>query len=317
MTEVCRRTSAPRAARFRAAVVGLCAVVTVSMTGCASGPSQIGAAFIVGDSSVGVPEIQQRIRDVLDKEPEARRQIDEQKQLDEVTRSMVTLLVRHEIVNRIAGREGLGFDEAQVTDLVNKAGGTAAASKNTLYTEHTYRERARDQLLLAELGRKYIDNLSIKFDYVQLDSRERALEAAAEMAAGPDAARDYVRSHPTLRGGTDQTLSAWEDPQLATKPFFGVRPGTVTAFPMDESQRSWLVAYVRERHTEPTQQAKEPRELDPRLLEAIGVRQLAPFAEELGVRLNPRYGTWDPVSLAAVGRTDVATGVILPVRNPA
>lgn len=295
-------------------------VAALVLTGCGSGPSQVGSAFIIGTGAdsvaVGVAEIQQRVRDVLEKEPEVRKQIQEQNQLDEVTRSMVTLQLRHELVNRIAAREGLRFDEAQVTELVNKQGGAAAASKSTLYTEHTYRERARDQLLLAELGRKYIDNLTIKFDYVQVDTREKALRVAEEMAKSAEAAGTYVSSHPTLRGATDQVLSAWEDPQLARQPFFGVKPGTVTAFPMDESQRSWLVAYVKERNTTPkADQPKEPKELDPRLLEGIGVRMLAPFAAEYGVRLNPRYGTWDPVSLAAVGRTDVGSGVVLPVRD--
>jgi hypothetical protein len=315
VTEVYRR----RPARVRAVPLSVLAAVTALVAGCASGPSQVGSAFIVGDASVGVPELQQRVRDVLQKEPEVRDQIDQQHQLDEVSRNMVTLLVRHELVRKAAQREGLRFDEAQVTELVNKQGGAATAAKGTLWTEHTYRERARDQLLLAELGRKYIDTLSIRFDYVQVDSRDKAIAAADEMAKGPDAAAAYVRSHAnTLRGAVDQTLSAREDSQLARQPFFGVPPGTVTAFPMDETKHAWLVAAVKERRTDATHTPgpDEPKDLDPRLLEGIGVRMLAPYAEEYGVRVNPRYGTWDEVSLAALGRTDAPSGVVRTVRQP-
>ena len=39
---------------------------------------------------------------------------------------------------------------------------------------------------------------------------------------------------------------------------------------------------------------------------AIGERLLQPVAERLGVRVNPRYGVWDPIKLRVVGRGPAA-----------
>ena len=46
-------------------------------------------------------------------------------------------------------------------------------------------------------------------------------------------------------------------------------------------------------------------------LATIGERLMEPLADQVGVRVNPRYGTWDEISLRVVP-TGEFDGAILP-----
>jgi hypothetical protein len=45
----------------------------------------------------------------------------------------------------------------------------------------------------------------------------------------------------------------------------------------------------------------------------FGQRAIQPLSLELGVRVNPRYGTWDPTQQRVVG-TPAAAGTVVPLR---
>jgi hypothetical protein len=46
-------------------------------------------------------------------------------------------------------------------------------------------------------------------------------------------------------------------------------------------------------------------------LARIGERLLQPVAEQVGVRVNPRFGVWDPITLRVVPEGE-AGGAVLP-----
>jgi hypothetical protein len=46
-------------------------------------------------------------------------------------------------------------------------------------------------------------------------------------------------------------------------------------------------------------------------LVAVGERLLQPTADQVGIRVNPRSGVWDPIQLRIVGE-DQQVGSILP-----
>jgi hypothetical protein len=310
-----------RVLRIRAGVVLAVAALALGLLGgCGSGPSQYNAAAIVGDRAVPLDEVQQQLDTVLAKEgPEAKAQLKEGDQLDDVARQIVSLEVQHELLTIRAQRERLSVDEQQVTRLVEQLGGAEAASRGTVYSAEDFRERARDQLLAVELGRKYLPRLAVTVDYTTADTRAAAEQRVAELAAaGSAGAREQIRDDVESGGAAalDQRIVAARNPSFASAPVFGVQEGTVVAFPSDQQAGSWLVMVVTSRSiTEGDAQPAGTDGLDQSLLAAAGLRQLAMTAGQVGVRINPRYGVWDRVSLQAVPDADEKTGFIEPLRE--
>ncbi len=310
-----------RVSRIRpGAVLAAAALALAVLAGCGTGPSQVGAAAIVGDRAVPLDEVQQQLNTVLSKEgPEAKAQLKAGNQLDDVSRQIVSLEVQHELLTIMAQRERLSVDAQQVTSLIDELGGAEAASQGTIYTAGDFRARARDQLLAVELGREYLPRLAVTVDYTTVGTRAAAEQRVAQLAAaGAAGAREQIRADIESGGAAalDQRIVAARNPSFASAPIFGVQQGTVVAFPSDQQAGSWLVMVVTSRSTTGgSQRAGEVEGLDESLLAAAGLRQLAITAERVGVRLNPRYGVWDRVSLQAVPNADETTGFIEPLRE--
>ncbi|MFC6091203.1 SurA N-terminal domain-containing protein [Saccharothrix lopnurensis] len=279
------------------------AAVALLVAGCGSGPSQVGAAAIVGDTALPLNTVQQRLDVVLQKEPEARK-LHDQRKLDQVSRQLVTLGVQHQLIDLAARREGIAVSEEDVTESVEQAGGADLASQNTVYDAATFRERARDQLLLVELARRYVDRMEVTFDYFFAEDNADAVEKARQVAADPGRMAAFVEAAPRSQQGQSlgrlgQVVRSAESPQSVQSPLFGVEPGTVVAFPPDPGSAQWIVAYVTDRKTDVRVSGESSTEqLTPQLLEQIGLRLVQTLAGNPEVEVNPRYGVWDPTAIS-------------------
>jgi hypothetical protein len=72
------------------------------------------------------------------------------------------------------------------------------------------------------------------------------------------------------------------------------------------------VLRVTDRKVDPNADPNAAASLGDSDLAAIGQRLLQPLAEEVGVRVNPRFGVWDPVSMRVVAANQEG-GAILPL----
>ncbi|MCP2332405.1 MULTISPECIES: SurA N-terminal domain-containing protein [Actinoalloteichus] len=298
--------------------VAVLASAGVLLAGCGSDPSQVRAAAIVGDTVISLEHVQDRLDSIFERDPEVRRQLASTGQIGEVGRNIVTLSVQHELINEVARREGLTVDQAEVDELIDQRGGAEAASEGTVYDASNFRERVADQLLMLELGRKYFDGIEVVFDYTQAVTREDALEKAERLAADPASIEEMVAEDAAsgLPGQLDQRTTAAEQPQLAGQPLFGAAPGTVVAFPFDNQGGQWMVAVVKERNLDAaTGEPGLADSVDPQTLQYFGSRLMAPVADELDIRVNPRYGVWDPVSLGVAPNADEVAGIQIPPRQ--
>ncbi|RKT52510.1 SurA N-terminal domain-containing protein [Saccharothrix australiensis] len=308
-----------RTVQRRFTLVG--AAVALLVAGCGAGPSQVGSAAIVGDTVIPLERVQQRLDTVLKKEPEARK-LHEQRKLDQVSRQLVTLGVQHELIERAALREGVTVSEEAVSESVENAGGAEVASQNTVYDAATFRERAKDQLLLVELARKYVDRMEVTFDYFFTKDNADAVEKAKQVAADPAKMAEYVRSGPQGPEGQQlakvgQKVSSADSPQAAGSPLFGVEPGTVVAFPPDPGSAQWIVAHVTARDDDKKSSGESSTEqLTPQLLEQIGLRLVQRLAGEPEIRVNPRYGVWDSTAIALAASDKELSGFQALVREP-
>ncbi len=290
------------------------------IAGCGVGPSQVGAAALVNGTAIPLKQVQSRLSTVLAKEgAQIRDQLMAEHQLDDLSRTIVTVGIRHELTAIAARRAGVTVDQAQVDRLVDTAGGAEAASKGTIFDAQTYRQRAQDKLLMAQLGRRALRNSAVTVDYTTADTRTAAQAKVDELArAGAKRARQLIDAD--VRAGKDAVIGkrivAADDPIFATTPAFGVAEGTVVAFQLADT-KPWLIMVIKnraDRGVQPSGQAPPLEQIDPAVLEAVGLRQLAQVAQEVGVRLTPRYGIWDPVSVQAVVNGNETAGFLTPLR---
>ncbi|MGH3788190.1 MAG: SurA N-terminal domain-containing protein [Pseudonocardiaceae bacterium] len=296
------------------------AVAALLIGGCGSGPSQLGAAAFVDGAEIPVGQVRDQLVTVLTKEgPQARAQLTAGRQLDDLSRKIVTLRIRHQLLDIAARRAGLTVDQARVEQLITEVGGAEAGSKGTIFDADAYRERTRDRLLMAELGRAALRNSAVTVDYTTADTRTTAKRRVEELSeAGSKGARQLIDAD--VRAGKDAELGkrvvAADDPIFATTPAFGVAEGTVVAFQLDDT-KPWLIMVVKnraDRGVQASDHAPELEQIDPAVLEAVGLRQLAQVGEDVGVRLSPRYGVWDPVSLQVVANENETSGFLAPLR---
>ena len=305
----------------RVAAVVAAVLSAVLLAGCGSGPSQVGAAAIVGDTVIPIQYVQSWWeRYVAD--AQVKEQIRANGQFDDLGRAIVREAVRHELLKQTAAREGLRYDEAQVTELINTLGGEQAAVEATqsIYDRNTIRDRARDQLLAVALGRKHFDT-AVSYDFTVASSREQALAKARELAADPDKARAIIEADG--RGGTptglDQRQSVGDNIDAALQtPLFSVPAGNVLAFqnPDQSSQGQWIVAVLRERTTGTPSSAPGTTtadKVDESRMEGIGMRLLGPYAREIGVRVNPRYGVWSNEYVAIAQTEGEIPAIVVPM----
>lgn len=287
--------------RVLAGVVAVGALVG----GCGSGPSQVGAAVIVGDTVVSEQQVRQTIRAAVGREGEAGRTAALAGQapgteLDPelVARSIVTEAVRHELLGRVAASEGIAVSEAQVDERIATMGGIGTVGPALGLLSPDPRQVVRDRMIAEELGRRYFDRISVRFDFVTaVDEADAQAKRATVLAGGP-AADALFRT-----GQTDQVADAVTSPTLI-EILGGIPSGSVVVLP---DGQGWVVARVTERRTDlppPAPGTAVADAVPQESLEALGVQLLRPLADELGVRPNPRYGVWDTTQLRVVGADD-------------
>ncbi|MDQ3762054.1 MAG: hypothetical protein M3460_10260 [Actinomycetota bacterium] len=301
------------------AAAGVAAAALV-VGGCSFGPHQLGAAAFVDGIEIPLEQVHSQLVTVLDKEdPQVRAELVADRQLDDLSRKIVTVRIRHQLLEIAARRAGLTVDQARVNRLISQVGGAEAASQGTIFDANSYQERARDKLLMAQLGRATLRSSAVTFDYTTADTRTAAKRRVEEFSqAGSKRARQLIDAD--VRAGKDAELGkrvvAADDPIFATTPAFGVAEGTVVAFQLEDT-KPWVIMVMKNRANrgvQPSDHAPEVDQIDPAVLEAIGLRQLAQVGEEVGVRLSPRYGVWDPVSLQVVADENETGGFVAPLR---
>lgn len=292
------------------------------LAGCGSGPSQADSAAIVGDRSVPLDDVQQEIDWLLDNVPQAQ-QAQKQRKVDLYAREVVRGRVIHELAQIAAKREGIRADRAEVDELIRGSGGADQVSRSAGVEPGRVRSLASDQVVLQELARKYIGSLSVDLlgtvitgDQPGSSAKEKATALGRRIADDPGSARATVRQagHQLVDEELDFAETLQNDPELATTAVFGSPKGTVVVIRPSQQQAGWLVGLVTDRRTDKQAGATEPQ-VNPEYLYFAGLRMLQPIAEDVGVRINPRYGVWDEAALSPAPNEEELTGRLLRSRT--
>ncbi|UJW35056.1 SurA N-terminal domain-containing protein [Saccharothrix sp. AJ9571] len=304
----------------------LFAVLTTGLVlaGCGSGPSQVDSAAIVGDRSVPLESVQQEINWLLQNSPDAQ-QAQQQRKLDLNARVVVDGRILHELLAVAAQREGLRVDPVQVNELIERSGGAAAIAPRVNTSVERVPEFVSDFLMTQELGAKYASSLSVDVVGTVITeespgstAKDQALALAKKIAEQPARAGEVISESNLRVLQQPLNLAATQGEQggaeaLPGSALFGAKPGTVVVVQPSQQQAGWFVALVKDRTT--TSAAPQtPIAPDSEAVYQLGKRLLQPIAEELGIKVNPRYGVWDAASMAVLPNPDEATGYQFPVK---
>jgi hypothetical protein len=297
-----------------ARVIVLAVVIGALVSGCGSGPSQVGSAAIIGPTAVPTQDIEARLDQAL-----SRTEIVDQLSAQGITtpdivRDIVTQSVLHELSVVAARENGIVVTDADVDAELASLGGPDAVLERFLGDLPTVRERVWDQLVAERLATQQVSTLAVTVDIVGVASRSDAEAAAKILAAGGPAADAYFAANPeTSRRGYEYRAST--NPEVAISPVFGTPVGGAGWFQPVPGQDSWIAFRVVDRRTDAP---PVPPDMDALAqvgksgLVEIGTRQLQPVADAVGVRVNPRYGVWDQVSLRVLDEDQVAGGILPP-----
>jgi hypothetical protein len=289
-------------------VIAAVAVVGAVVSGC-GGPDQAGSAVIVGSDAVPLERVQSQLDVALAKTDQIAQLTAQGGTPADLARSIVTREVLHDLLARRAAAEGIVVTDQQVDAQLADNGGAEAIVDGSLYDMTTLRERVRDDLVAAQLAQRSVAGLSVTVDLVAATSRDEADAKARALAEGGPAA-DALFGDPrtSARATTVQAASA---PSDAGTVLFGVPVGGVVAFQPNPQQSTWIVFRVTDRRTDAPSDPAAVSSISQSELITIGERLLQPTAEELGIRVNPRYGLWDPIQLRVVAQ-DQQAGTVLP-----
>lgn len=281
------------------------------LAGCGGGPNQVGSAAIVGDTSVSLGETQRRIDTAL-----AKPGLLDQLKLQgagpaDVSREVVTREVQHLLLAEAARREQIAVRDEDVERALAEEGGIATLVESTIYDEASVRAAVRDRLIAQGLARKLLTRLSVTVDMTRATSKDEAETKARKMATGPAQAALVLNADP--RAQRNQLLRASLNPQLAATFLFGTPAASVVAVQTSPAPDGWTVLRVTQRSTTapPMGGPGVLAQLDGDTLDEIGRRFTQPLAQELGVRVNPRYGSWDSL-LQLVQAPGAPSGLVLP-----
>jgi hypothetical protein len=326
------RVVGPRRASVLAAVV---AAGGALLAGCGAGPNQVGSSVIVGEAAVSLSATEHRVDEAL-AQPNLVDSVlpsvvsglvqhdpnnpkyqnltpDQQRSLTQalLARVIVTKQVQHVLLAEAARRDGITVTPEQVSAGLAIPGMAQQLAENGLaFDPATLRETMQDLLTAQALAVREMDRLSITVDEVAVSSKDQAIAAARALAAGGAQAANALRAAgQNARGGVRMT--AVQAAQSGSTFLLGTPAGQVVA--AYAGQDSWGVWRVTRRDSNgpPSAGLDAVAQLDADGLQAVGIQLLQPLAEQLGVRVNPRYGIWDTPNLLVLG-PDQPVSIVLP-----
>jgi hypothetical protein len=293
-------------------VAAAVAVIGAVVSGC-GGPNQAGTAVIVGDNAIPIERVQTQLDAALAKKDLVAQITAQGGTTADLTRSIVTRAVLHDLLDRRAAQDGIVVTDAQIDAFIAERGGAGALLDGSLYDLPMLRQRVRDDLIAAQLAQREVGGLAVTADLVAATSRASADAAAAALqAGGPQADALFNDPRTSARG---QTFDAVSSPDNASTVLFGVPVGSVVAFQPNPQQSTWIVARVTDRRTGAPSDPAALAGISQTQLIAIGERLLQPTADQVGIRVNPRYGVWDPVEMRIVAEGQQVGTVLPPVAS--
>lgn len=315
----------------------------LALAGC-GGPVQPGAAAVIGDQRVTDTQVQQVVQRGL-ANPQAAQQAGADRPAYQ--RSVLRRLIDHIIVTKAAANEHVSVSASQIDATIAgiaaqlggadklaadaaKAGIAPADLRPTL-SDITLRDALAEKLTAGvvvpqvALKQAYTQKIAmydqVHSAHILVATLPQAQKLLATVKAHPDQfaalAKKYSMDPGSKASGGDL---GFQGRGALAKPFetaiFTAKPGS---FVLAHTQFGFHVIHVLQRRTTTLQQATP--ELRHALLGqqrmAAVAKLLQDTARQLGVKVNPRFGAWDPKALDVIApKADPSSDVTKPTGTP-
>ncbi|MEO6879784.1 MAG: hypothetical protein ABI181_02395 [Mycobacteriaceae bacterium] len=316
----------------RASVAVVAASLVLSLSACNSQP---GTAAYVGSSTVTVDALQAQVDAVVAYRsgPGAIKGTDVRSQLPMITQQVLSQDILHEMVADAVARTGFKVDEADVAKQITELDAKTVLSQpaQAHLTEDTLKVLLRDQIVLAQLGKRAWDGLAVSIDLVPEADRSAAVSTATAMAASDAASKAAVTKAKAAgkqsQAGLDLSPASIGGPQspaagLLATPLFSAPQGSGVAFSLTPPSQSgqpgapqWFAVRIVKRSTDAPTSAESgavtaaQAPLNATL--SLGLTLLPQLSGDQEVRLNPRYGKYDPAAGRVISDSDVLSAVVI------
>lgn len=294
------------------------------LAGCASGPGQAGSAAIVNGSAISLDSVQAELNNQLANQPTAA--AGQQASPADDARQIVTYAVLHQIDNAAAAKFHLNVPAQLVAEYTQELGGIDHLMQQTGYSSSELQTVVHDKVVQMAYATRYIAQFETTFDSVGAPDQKSATALAQKLAADPANARSIMTAAAAqgnnagnnqpqfgtkLTGGQlmaqqnqisqQAQQSGGGAPSETVLPVFAAQPNSVLAFPIAQGQWEVLVVHSADTNATPSEQEKEAiSQANPDDLTTAGTYLLSAFAHQVSVKVSPRYGVWDPISLQVV-----------------
>ena len=308
--------------RRRTALGVLALAAALTTAACGGGTTDPSAAVLLGSQAVPIELVEERTSALLAAAgPEAA------ENREELQRQVLNRLVLSRLLDRVAEEQGVTVSDAEVEEALRRlAGGVesteeayrVAQEQGGLDREAAFRF-ARDEVLrtrlATELGpevaeerlRQAYEQRIGEFDtasvrVIPITDPQVAQQTLTELQGDPGRFEELAQERaddPSALAPEPVEVGRGQTPPALDTALFSTPPGGVTL--VEEQGVSYVIQVV-ERNTVPFEEAApQLREeaLGAGAQEALRAR-LAAEAEEVGVRVNPRFGEWDPATLQVV-----------------
>ena len=279
-------------------VLACVAVVGLSSAGCST---QATAAAEVGDVSISEELIFDRTSALVQQVVAAGNPAPDASALAELNRRQTTSAIRSELLELAAADAGIVVTDEQVNAaLADTTATDAAAQLGTPATmvDQTVRDLLRlEGLVSAQPAQGApIKNVVVNIDGVSVATRDEAVATRTQFLADPQSADGVIAA--SAAPVQPQTATVLTTPTVAPTGVFHADPGDVILYPNADG---YYVVRILDRSVEEgvlTAADLTPQDLGGKF--DLGALLLQPFAEQLGVSVNPRLGVWDPLTLQVV-----------------
>jgi parvulin-like peptidyl-prolyl isomerase len=317
-------------------LLAVSAVSALVLTGCGDGTVRTGAAATVGDERITTSALDGYVARGL-KDPTAQQKVGTDKAAFE--RDALSRIVQHDIVVAAADKLGVTVDGADVdryvADLDQQivqsgqgtslqaaaaAAGIAKADQRQFFTDLVLKEAIGDKLtesievpdkVLQDGYQQSIANYDkVHSAHILVATRPLAESILRQVKADPASFAALAAKYSTDTGSKANGGDlGFQGRGALVKPFenaiFSAKPGS---FVLVQTQFGFHVIHVIERKTTTFEQAK--RDLRRQLLadqrNKATSEYLTKTAKDLGVHVNPRFGTWDAATQDVVAASDCA-----------
>ncbi|MDQ2848162.1 MAG: hypothetical protein M3Y77_17830 [Actinomycetota bacterium] len=303
--------------KSRILVVAAAAVLTVSLSSCAD---HVGAAATVAGVSIDESFVTQTSAELAasaQAAASAQQTTASNTNGDQQSRNRLVLTnqIRHDLLGQIPSVGELNVPDASVNSAV--AGGAVQIASQLGVTQQQVPQAVRDSLKVLALAqrdatsKRKVSVVDVAIDLLStFSSRADAVAARSRYLADPSAMNREVSSAGTAangraNGGVDQPVSLLSSPQLASLGLYSEPVGSIVVI---NQGAQWSVVRIAKRtvsQSEGLPAAIQVAEGNAQTNGTAPVFDLAwlalgPYVSSQHVSVNPRFGTWDPVTLQVV-----------------